>query len=136
MKVSRRKNVRAGIDLSPMLDVIFQLILFFLVSTTFAVLPGIKLNLPESATSENTEASGVTISVEEDGTMFFNEEQITEDQLSLKLKEVELGPYTTETYPVSISADYNVKNGTLVKIFDVLRMNSFSAVSLRTTDKK
>ena len=119
-----------------MLDVIFQLILFFLVSTTFAVLPGIKLNLPESATSENTEASGVTISVEEDGTMFFNEEQITEDQLSLKLKEVELGPYTTETYPVSISADYNVKNGTLVKIFDVLRMNSFSAVSLRTTDKK
>ena len=136
MKVSRRKNVRAGIDLSPMLDVIFQLILFFLVSTTFAVLPGIKLNLPESATSENTEASGVTISVEEDGTMFFNEEQITEDQLSLKLKEVELGPYTTETYPVSISADYNVKNGTLVKIFDVLRMNSYSAVSLRTTDKK
>ena len=41
MKIRRRRGVSAGADLTPMIDVVFQLILFFLVSTTFAVLPAI-----------------------------------------------------------------------------------------------
>ena len=45
---TRRNGVQPNVDMTPMIDIVFQLILFFLVSTTFAVLPGIKLNLPTS----------------------------------------------------------------------------------------
>ena len=59
---SRKGKVQSNVDMTPMLDVVFQLILFFLVSTTFAILPGIKLNLPQSRTSESTSMQGITIS--------------------------------------------------------------------------
>ena len=60
---SRRKRNSAQVDLVPMIDIVFQLILFFLVSTTFALLPGISLNLPESSTSEGVSSGGITITM-------------------------------------------------------------------------
>ncbi|MCR5189360.1 MAG: biopolymer transporter ExbD, partial [Treponema sp.] len=42
---NRRNRISANVDMTPMIDIVFQLIVFFLVSTTFAVVPGIKLNL-------------------------------------------------------------------------------------------
>ena len=43
MRLKRRKSLLTPVDLTPMIDVVFQLILFFLVSTTFAVLPAISV---------------------------------------------------------------------------------------------
>ena len=51
---SRRNRINSNVDMTPMIDIVFQLIVFFLVSTTFAVVPGIKLNLPQSRTAEGT----------------------------------------------------------------------------------
>ncbi|MCR5217134.1 biopolymer transporter ExbD [Treponema sp.] len=134
MRITKRPKPSSGVDLSPMLDVIFQLILFFLVSTTFANLPGITLNLPESKTSQGTDISGVNITVEEDGKIWFNESESSMELLQTQLGQVELGNFTKETYPVSIQADEKVTNGTIVKIFDAIRINGFTSVSLRTTD--
>lgn len=136
MKVSKRAKPSSNIDLSPMLDVIFQLILFFLVSTTFANLPGITLNLPESKTSQATDISGVNITIEENGKIWFNETESSMELIQTQLAEVELGNFTKDTYPVSIQADEKVTNGTIVKLFDAIRINGFTSVSLRTTDAK
>ena len=135
MRVSRRSKQSVGIDLSPMLDVIFQLILFFLVSTTFANLPGITVNLPESSTSQGTDASGITITVEEGGKLWFNEKEASIETLDVLLQQVDTGKLTRDTYPVTVAADDRVTNGTIVKIFDALRKNDFVSVSLRTTAK-
>lgn len=74
---ARRKNINASVDMTPMIDVVFQLIIFFLVSTTFAVLPGINLNLPESSTAEGTANLGITITCEKNGNLFFNDKQVS-----------------------------------------------------------
>ena len=58
---TKREGIRSNVDMTPMIDIVFQLILFFLVSTTFATLPGIKLNLPQSHTAESTSLMGITI---------------------------------------------------------------------------
>ena len=60
MKFRRRLEPRVGVDLVPMIDVLFQLILFLLVTTTFALLPGINLSLPESTTASNERTNGIT----------------------------------------------------------------------------
>lgn len=73
---SRKGKIQSNIDMTPMLDVVFQLILFFLVSTTFAILPGIKLNLPQSTTAESTSMQGITISASENGDLFFNDTKV------------------------------------------------------------
>ena len=138
MKVSSRNGRKSvgGVDLSPMLDVIFQLILFFLVSTTFSVLPAIDVKLPESSTSKGVETSSITITAQEDGTLWFNEEKVSMDQLQKKLKSFDTGDVPRTEFPVSLSADSKGTNGKIVALFDVIRFSGFSSVSLRTTGKK
>lgn len=134
MKIRRRRGVNAGADLTPMIDVVFQLILFFLVSTTFAVLPGINVNLPQSSTAQAESIGGITITASENGRLFFNDERVTMQTLDERLKNFDTEGKKREEYPITLEADEKVTNGTIVKIFDVLRKNGFVAVNLRTTE--
>ena len=129
---SRKGKIQSNIDMTPMLDVVFQLILFFLVSTTFAILPGIKLNLPQSRTSESTSMQGITISASENGDLYFNETKVDMDSLGAFLLEFDTGETKKEEFPVMLEADSEVTNGTIVKIFDVIRENGYSLINLRT----
>ena len=135
MKVSNRKKRNVGVDLTPMIDVVFQLILFFLVSTTFAILPAINVNLPESTTSQGADIAGITITVQSSGKMWFNDEQVSFKTLGEKLAAFDTEGRKKEEYPVTLEADENVTNGSIVKIFDVLRSEGFVSINLRTSDK-
>ena len=135
MKVSNRKKRGTAVDLTPMIDVVFQLILFFLVSTTFAILPAINVNLPESETAQGAEIAGITITMQSNGKMWFNDEQVSFSTLGKKLASFDTEGKKKEEYPVTLEADENVTNGSVVKVFDVLRSQGFVSVNLRTSDK-
>ncbi len=85
MKFRRRFDSKVQVDLVPMIDVVFQLILFFLVSTTFALLPAITLNLPESDTSESERTDGIVIAAAADGSLWFNSRPVTFQELEASL---------------------------------------------------
>lgn len=133
---ARRKGVQAGIDMTPMLDVVFQLIIFFLVSTTFAVLPGISLNLPESTTAESTSNLGITITADKKGGLWFNDKKVTYKTLGEELSTFDTKKTKRTEFPITIEADSEVTNGTIVRLFDILRANGYAAVNLRTTEKR
>ncbi|MBQ0050621.1 MAG: biopolymer transporter ExbD [Treponema sp.] len=135
MKVSNRKKIGVNVDLTPMIDVVFQLILFFLVSTTFAVLPAINVKLPESETAQGADIAGITITATANGKLWFNDEQVTLSTLGVKLAKFDTEGRKKEEYPVTLEADDKVTNGMIVKIFDELRKSGFVAINLRTTDK-
>ncbi len=133
----RQKGAKkeASVDLIPMIDIVFQLILFFLVSTTFANLPGIDLNLPSSSTSEGTTSGGITITMEADGGLWFNSDAVTSEGLDAALASFdEVSAEERPEYPVTLEADELVTNGAIVGVFDILRRNGFQAVNLRTAD--
>jgi len=130
---ARRNGVRSNVDMTPMIDIVFQLILFFLVSTTFAILPGIKLNLPVSKTSEGTSSQGITISADESGLLFFNEKEVSMESLADELLAFDTGDTIKAEFPVCLEADSEVTNGRIVKIFDVIRQCGYSVINLRTT---
>lgn len=134
MKIRRRRNFNTGADLTPMIDVVFQLILFFLVSTTFAVLPGISVNLPVSETAQSEAIASITITADSSGKLWMNDEAVTFKTLDSKLAVFDTEGKKREDYPVTLEADEKVTNGTIVKLFDVLRKNGFAAVNLRTLD--
>lgn len=133
---SRRGSIQSNVDMTPMIDIVFQLILFFLVSTTFAVLPGIKLKLPASTTSEGTSIQGITISASKEGTLYFNEKQVFLSDLGNELVMFDTGDKQKNEFPVSLEADEEVTNGTIVAIFDVIRESGYSVINLRTSTKK
>lgn len=129
----RRSAIRATIDMTPMIDVVFQLIIFFLVSTTFAVLPGIRLQLPESSTAEGVSVEGITITADRNGGLWFNDTAVSLPELARSLAAYDTGKKKKGEIPVTLEADSEVTNGTIVGIFDVIRENGYSAVNLRTT---
>lgn len=138
MRKSRRRGSSrnsAQVDLVPMIDIVFQLILFFLVSTTFAMLPGISLNLPESTTSEGVSSGGITITMKENGQIWYKSTQVDLDSLNSELAVFDQVSYEERAeYPINLEADSLVTNGQIVTVFDILRQNGFSAVNLRTTE--
>lgn len=135
---SRRSRVHPNVDMTPMIDIVFQLILFFLVSTTFAILPGIKMNLPASSTAEGTSSLGITITVSgnEGEKVFFNDKNVTDADLKNELMAFNTGSTKKEDFPVSLEADADVKNGRIVKLFDVIRESGYSVINLRTAAEK
>ena len=130
---SRRGSIQSNVDMTPMIDIVFQLILFFLVSTTFAILPGIKLNLPVSKTAEGTSMQGITITASADGSLYFNEKPVTVDELGSELTMYDTGDTKKTEFPISLEADSEVTN---VGLFDVIRASGYSVINLRTTSKK
>ena len=133
---TKREGIRSNVDMTPMIDIVFQLILFFLVSTTFATLPGIKLNLPQSHTAESTSLMGITITADDSGALYFNDKEVSMAGLGEELLSFDTGTTKKEEFPVSLEADSEVTNGTIVKIFDVIRESGYCVINLRTTAEK
>lgn len=137
MKIKARRNgIQPNVDMTPMIDIVFQLILFFLVSTTFAIVPSIKLNLPTSHTSEGSAVKGITIYAQEDESLFFNDELVSLDSLGLYLSSYDTGDVDKKEFPVTLQADSNVTHGTIVKLLDIARENGYSIVNLRTATEE
>ena len=90
MRLKRRKSLLTPVDLTPMIDVVFQLILFFLVSTTFAVLPAISVKLPDSETAVSEEVPSITVTVTAGEKIYFNDREV-----SLKTLDKALSKYDT-----------------------------------------
>ena len=132
----RQKRPGAQVDLIPMIDIVFQLILFFLVSTTFAMLPAITLKLPSSQTSESVSVGQITITLETDGSIWLNSDKVASyDDLNARLAVFDEVEYSERRdYPVQLEADEQVTNGAIVQVFDILRKNGFAALNLRTTE--
>jgi len=133
MKFKRKLETRAVVDLVPMIDVVFQLILFFLVSTTFAVLPGISLQLPASETAEGTRTNGITIPVSAEGAVMVNSESVPIEGLDAALERLSIAA-PRDAVPVSLEADERTQNGTIVRVLDSLRRTGFVGVNLRTRE--
>lgn len=135
--LSRRRVSRnmVFLDMIPMIDIVFQLILFFLVSTTFALLPGITVQLPESSTAEGAETRGLIITLSAEGGIWLNDQQVSLEELNQGLAQFDTEAVPRELYPIQLEADALVTNGTIVQLFDLLRKNGFSAVNLRTVQE-
>ena len=137
MKVKLKSGeIHSNVDMTPMIDIVFQLILFFLVSTTFVVLPGIKLKLPSSSTADVTNMQGITITADKDGGLFFNDKEVSMTTLGDELNSYDIENGEKNSFPVSLEADEEVTNGTIVKIFDVIRKSGFCVINLRTNTEE
>lgn len=117
---------RVGLDISPLLDVAFQLIIFFAVTTTFLEEAGMQLELPESTTATAEEVSATVVSVTEDGQIRFQGELVNLDELEAgvaALSEEELARIT-------VRADRHVEYGLIVQVIDALRKAGAEGLSL------
>jgi biopolymer transport protein ExbD len=134
MQFKRRLKARAVVDLVPMIDVVFQLILFFLVSTTFAILPGITLQLPSSSTAEPTAMTRLTISVLNRDEIYLNKDRVSLAELELRLSKLSEAE-RAEIKSVTLEADRSISYGLTISVLDVLRKSGFRGINLHTLEQ-
>ena len=133
MRFKRRLATQSTPNLIPMIDVVFQLVVFFMVSTTFIITPGISLVLPSSQTAEPVAMSKLVITVIARDEIYYNKERHTLASLSSRLNEITEAE-KEQIKTVILEGDRTISYSLLVEILDVLRINGFKGVNLRTRD--
>ena len=134
MQFRRRLRPNANVDLIPMIDVVFQLVVFFMVSSTFIMTPGIALDLPQSTSAEPVVMDRLVITVVSTDELYLNRSRLDLPGLDRALSELGGNRDEQATLSVIIEGDQSVPYNLMVQVLDLLRRNGFRAVNLRTLE--
>jgi len=135
MRFRRQLTTRTNVDLIPLVDVVFQLVIYFMVSTTFILTPGISIILPSSETSEPVVMSKLVVTVVSRNELYLNKERYDIKGLNERLDSISKKE-REEIRTVVIEGDENVSYRLMIEVLDVLRKNGFRGVNLRTKEEK
>lgn len=133
MNRSRRLRLRRQaptLDMTPMVDVVFLLIIFFMVSTTFITLEtGLPVDLPEAQTAQVEAADLPTVTITRDGAIFLAGAPVTEETLVGSLRAVLDG---SPGGVVVLRADQAVPHGLTVRVMDLIRQAGAQRIAIAT----
>ena len=128
-----KKDQSSLIDIAPLIDVVFILLLFFTVSTTFIAAPGIKINLPEATSQEVVhQKEDVTIVMRFNNEIMLNQKIVTMDELKVGLEET---AKKDSKALVIIQADAGVAHGKVVQVMDIARSAGLNQLAIATKPK-
>ncbi len=130
MVFKRRLKPEAKVDLIPMIDVIFQLVVFFMVSSTFIITPGISLEFPDSTTAEPVVMTNLIVTIVSEDELYLNDELSSVSSLSEMLGSLP-GSSSEEIQNVVIEGDRRASYSLMVDVLDVLRESGFTGINLR-----
>lgn len=128
MHLSRNDRSKARIEIIPMIDIIFFLLVFFMMATlSMTINRGLPVNLPKAATSQRDLRESVNISVTRDGEIFLNREPLTLQGIGQRVKaSLEKEPELL----VIINADDQALHGAIVAVMDEVRLAGVSRLAI------
>jgi biopolymer transport protein ExbD len=122
-----------GMDLTPLIDMVFQLLVFFLITTTFAVNVkegGLEVDLPRAKSTEIPSlAKHVVLAVLKDGRVVMGGEALAEGELEKKLQEVATADPSTM---IIVQADRSVEHGRVVRVMDLASTLGLKRLAIAT----
>ena len=136
MKFLRKKNSEISLEVTPLIDIVFLLLIFFILNSQFEKLTSLELNLPKVNSEQLDEINGKNLVIE----ITAIEEIILNGQKLSEISFNSLNNYIKENFSqfssAVISADSNTKYKYLVTIMDVLNRNNFETVEINATELK
>ncbi len=118
----------AGIDMSPLIDCVFILLIFFIVTTTFVEESGVEVDKPQAASSVNLEKTSVLIAITAKGEVVYGGQEIGVGGVQSIVKRM----LEKEEVPVIVQADKAVPSGLLVRVIDEAKLGGAVKVSIAT----
>ncbi|MBI2518971.1 MAG: biopolymer transporter ExbD [Bdellovibrio sp.] len=117
------------INITPFVDVVLVLLVIFMVTAPVMLKESLKVNLPKTLTSDlSTKSKTIGLAITKDGQVIFNGELVSEENLKLKLIELQkTAPETT----FLISADIDTRHGAVVGMMDMLKKNGLNFFALQ-----
>ena len=136
MKLSTRSRPEPDVNLTPLIDVVFLLLIFFMVSTSFVKQSQITIRLPEAEATAMVEEppEQIDIMITEQGTYLVNGRELINNRpetIRNALQRVSAG---NTSLPLTISADANARHQHVVTAMDVAGRLGFVRISIATVD--
>ena len=128
-----RKEDEAGIDMTPMLDIVFIMLIFFIVTTSFVKESGIDVSRPSAASAVKKERANILIGISDAGEIWIQKRKV--DVRSVRANIEKLHAENPEG-SVVIQADQGSKTGTLVQVMDQVRLAGVENVSIAASKKE
>lgn len=122
--MARRKRISASdasgdddVNLTPMLDVVFILLIFFIVTAQFIKEPGVTINRPDTDNLHKENPLGILIAINDESDIYIDKEKVTLQEVGFKIKELR------EDNPkgrLVVQADVNSEAGTLISLMEII----------------
>ncbi len=129
MQFKTRTRRKVLINITSLIDVLFLLLIFLMVSSTFLEQPGIKLELPQAESAALVEQKEYILFVDKESKIFLNKIEVTLADLEARLKQVL--PQMKEGSLI-LKADQDVSHGFVVKIMDVAKKSGVKKLIIGT----
>lgn len=132
MILRQRLKPRVNLDLTPLIDVVFQLVIFFMISSVFNTAPGIELNLPNSSTSEAVEVTEIRITVAGPEEIYLNRDLVALSSLGETLRDWKDQGRLADDTAILVEGGRSVPYETIITVLDEVRKGGVNAVNLIT----
>ena len=134
MRIQRRSIKKARIEIIPMIDTIFFLLVFFMISTlSMTQFKGMPVNLPKAASGQQAPVESAAITIDKDGRLFLNQRAIDKAALGEALSQ-QLAKNAEML--VVINADDGVQHGQVVEIMDIARGANVAKMAIAVKPKE
>ena len=136
-RFKRYKKIEKGleqIDIAPLIDVVFQLLVFFMLTSSFVVNSGIQVNLPKAVTSELiSKSEEKVVVVNSEDSIFYENRIVSLNELKDALKE---GLAKHKKMSVIIKADRLSSLGRIIEVWDICRQIGIEKVNIAARQEK
>jgi len=126
IRLTRRWAEPVPVDIAPLIDVVFQQLIYFMLTSSFILHPGIRITLPKAATSQQISASNLVITLTKDHVIYLGDEVVSLKELRDKLRRVGGGK------PILIRSDRYAYVDKLIGLWDLCREAGFREVHIAT----
>ena len=134
MKLQRQELKRARIEIIPMIDTIFFLLVFFMISTlSMSQYRGMPVNLPKAASGQQAPAESVAITIDNQGRVFLDKQPVEKEMLGDLLRQQLAG---NADLLVVINADDGVEHGRVVEVMDIARDANVAKMAIAVKPKE
>jgi biopolymer transport protein ExbD len=122
-----REEEEAAVDMTPMLDIVFIMLIFFIVTTSFVKEAGIDVNKPKAAQATKKKNANIFIAIRGNGEIWMDKRQVDVERVAANIERL-LAEQPTEI--VIIQADKDAKHGVVVKVMDQIKASGIDKISI------
>ena len=133
MKIKAHREAMTTFNAISLTDIIFLLLVFFLLSSTFVLQPGVKVQLPTTTTTDISSEKSVVVSVTKEGAIYLNDNLVNKIELGAQLRQMVLNVGN----PILVlRADKTVTIESLVEIMDIAKTAGGDKFVIATSPKE
>jgi len=130
MRLPAAAKKKPRIEIIPMIDTMFFLLVFFMIATlSMTIQHGMPVSLPTAESSTDSHDEHVSLTLTQEGTLYYNKEVITLQELEKRLMNLR---QTSSDPSLLINADEQVPHGQVIKVMDLIRLSGITSMAIAT----